>query len=232
VTRGAKALAAVGVVVLLVALGVRLLSDGHEPSPSTPTSSGGQQHSMPATPQDVPAEGMYVASHVTADGLVRVQAWLRTPTPIEELELTTTDPDLQPWSVESLDVVVRTLDGTAVARRDSVGTNQQRVQLREPASELYLSYTIHGAMDDASETVAGRSLARVLAMDVTYAGAGGVIRRLVTADGTVLNVACLHPSADFDASPRPCGRPTGDGDWTVDLRGEDWGDRLLAQIEA
>jgi hypothetical protein len=68
-------------------------------------------------------------------------------------------------------------------------------------------------------------------MDVDYAGAGGVVRRLVTAPGTVLNVACLRPSKDFDATPRPCGKPTGDGDWLVDLSGADRNDRLLAQVE-
>ena len=37
-------------------------------------------------------------------------------------------------------------------------------------------------MDDASQTVQGRTLARVLGMDVDYAGAGGVVRRVVTCD--------------------------------------------------
>jgi hypothetical protein len=152
---------------------------------------------MPPTPQDAPAEGMYVVSHVNADGVVEVQTWLRSPTPVQALELTTTDPDLLPGSVESLDVVVRDLDGSVLARRESVGTNPQQV----------------------------------LAMDVGYQDAGGMVRRIVTAAGTILNVACLRPSEDFDASPRPCGRATGDGGWAVDLRGADRGMRLLAQIE-
>ena len=86
-------------------------------------------------------------------------------------------------------------------------------------------------MDDASQTVRSRTLARVLGMDVDYDGAGGVVRRVVTATGTVLNVACLRPTEDFDESPRPCGKPTGDGDWVVDLRGDHRHDRLLAQLE-
>ena len=86
-------------------------------------------------------------------------------------------------------------------------------------------------MDDAPQTVQTRTLARVLGMDVDYDGAGGVVRRVVTSSGRVLNVACLRPTDDFDESPRPCGKPSGDGDWTVDLRGDDWHDRLLAQLE-
>jgi len=232
VSRGLKALAAVAVVVALVAWGFRALTqDDPGPSGGGPAAPHSRA-TLPPTPADVPAEGLYVVSTITAAGEVNVETWLRVPQPITELDLTTTDPDLLPGSTESLDLIVRTMDGRLLAHRDSVGTNPQTIRLREPASDLYFSYTIDGAMDDASSTVPGRKLARVLAMDVDYAGAGGVVHRLVTSPGTVLNVACLRPSKDFDATPRPCGRPTGDGDWIVDLRGDDWHDRLLAQLEA
>ena len=86
-------------------------------------------------------------------------------------------------------------------------------------------------MDDASATVQTRTLARVLGMDVDYDGAAGVVRRAGHGPGTVLNVACLRRTDDFDESPRPCGKPTGDGDWVVDLDGDDRDDRLLASLE-
>jgi hypothetical protein len=233
VTRGLKALAAVAVVAVLVVLGFRALSKDGDAAPAAADGTTPRTKvTPPATPADVPAEGMYVVSDVTADGDVHVQTWLRSATPITQLDVTTTDPDLLPGSVESLDLIVRTMDGTLVAHRDTVGTNPQHIRLREPATDLWFSYTVDGGMDDASSTVQGRSLARVLAMDVDYDGAGGVVRRLVTTPGTVLNVACLRPSEDFDASPRPCGRPTDDGDWLVDLRGPDRQDRLLAQLES
>ena len=162
-----------------------------------------------------------------------MQTWLRTPSPISELRLTTTDPDLLPGSVESLDLRVHDLDGNLLAQRETVGTNPQKITLRNAATELFFSYTIDGAIDDASQTVQTRTLARVLGMDVDYDGAGaGVVRRLVTSSGTVMNVACIRPTDDFDESPRPCGKPTGDGDWTVELRGDDWHDRLLAQLQS
>jgi hypothetical protein len=229
-SRGLRALAAVAFVVVLIALAVRALG-GDEGDSSPRPATERSPRAVPAPPADAPDEGMYVVSSVTAEGQVDVQTWVRSPTPLRELELTTTDPDLLPGSAESLNLVVRALDGTLLARRDSIGTNHQRIRLRAPATDLYFHYTIDGAMDDASQTIEGRALARVLAMDVDYAGAGGLVRRLVTAPGTVLNVACLRPSEDFDAAPRPCGMATGDGDWTVDLRGADRGDRLLAQLE-
>jgi len=230
-TRGLKALAAVAVVVALVALGFRAVTNRGHQDPAASPSSKRSARDVPPPPADAPPEGMYVLSDVTADGTVQVQTWVRAATPISELRLTTTDPDLLPGSVESLDLKVHDLDGTLLAHRDTVGTNPQRIRLRAPATDLYFSYTVDGAMDDASATVESRTLARVLGMDVDYDGAGGVVRRVVTAAGTVLNVACLRPSEDFDESPRPCGKPTGSGDWTVDLRGAHWHDRLLAQLE-
>jgi hypothetical protein len=236
VTGRLKALGAVGVAVAVVAVAFVALSRGDGPTTRTDgTDDSGRTERtarrMPPAPQDLPAEGLYVVSDVAEDGSVEVQTWLRAAQPVSELALTTTDPDLLPGSVESLDLVVRAMDGAMLAHRESVGTNPQRVRLRRPVSELYFTYVVDGGMDEASATVEGRSLARVLAMDVDYAGAGGVVRRVVTASGTVLNVACLRPSEDFEAAPRPCGKATGDGDWVVDLQGDDWHDRLLAQLE-
>lgn len=230
-TRGLKALAAVAVVVALVVLGARALNrndDGQPAGSTTPRSRG----TVPPMPTDAPPDGMYVVSNVTSNGDVDVETWLRAAQPISQLKMTTSDPDLLPGSVESLDLIVRTMDGTLVAHRDSVGTNHQTIRLREPATDLYFSYTVDGGIDEATSTVPGRRLARVLAMDVDYEGASsGLVRRLVTTTGTVLNVACLRPRSGFQATPRACGKAAGDGDWLVDLRGPDIGDRLLAQVE-
>ena len=233
-TRALAALVAVAAVAAVVVLGLRALTGDDPSSTGAGPAAPHRWATVPAAPLEAPAEGLYVVSTVTADGQVEVQTWLRVPQPVTELRLTTTDPDLLPGSTESLGLVVRTMDGRLLAHRTSVGTNPQRIRLRDPATDLYLSYTIDGAMDDRSPTVQGRSLARVLGMDIDYAGADGsrvVVRRLVTSPGTVLNVACLAPSQDFDAAPRPCGSPTGDGDWLVELRGEHRQDRLLAQLE-
>ena len=230
-TRALTALAAVAVVVALVILGFRVLTREDDSSDPARAPSSAVARDVPPPPADAPSEGMYVLSTITAEGTVEVQTWLHATAPVSELRMTTTDPDLLPGSVESLDLRVRGLDGALLAQRDSVGTNPQRIRLRAAATDLYFSYTIDGAMDDSSQTVQTRTLARVLGMDVDYDGAGGVVRRVVTGSGIVLNVACIRPTDDFDESPRPCGKPTGGGDWTVDLRGADRQDRLLAQLE-
>ena len=230
-TRGLKALAAVAVVVALVAVVVALLNGDDDRGPGAGSVEPRAERTVPPAPADAPAEGLHVESEVTEDGLVEVETWLRSSEPVTELALTTTDPDLLPGTVESLDLVVRSMDGRLLAQRDSVGTNPQHIRLRRPATELYFRYTVDGGLDDASASVEGRTLVRVLAMDVAYAGEAGVVRRLVRGPGTVLNVACLRPSEDFAAAPRPCGRATDGGGWAVDLRGADRHDRLLAQLE-
>jgi hypothetical protein len=230
VIRGLKALVAVAVVVALVVFAFRAVSqDDHQPR----RTAGPRSHAtVPPAPDGVPREGMYVVSNVRADGQVTVQTWLRAPHPVTQLRMTTTDPDLLPGSVESLDLVVRTMDGTLLAHRASIGTNHQTIRLRAPSQQLWFSYTVDGALDDATSTVPGRKLARVLGMDVSYEGASaGVVRRLVTASGTVLNVACLRPRSGFQASPRACGKPTDNGGWLVELKGRERRDRLLAQLE-
>lgn len=233
--RALRSLVSVAVVVALVVVvfwAVGRDQDDDSAGPGTSQSSPRTERTVPPVPEGAPAEGMYVQSELTDDGEVRVQTWLRVPQPLEQLQLTTTDPDLLPGSVESLDLVVRTLDGTVLARRDSVGTNPQTIRLRQPAAELYFSYTIDGALDDALASVEGRGLVRVLGMDVDHAGAAGPVVRLVQTPGTVLSVGCLRPTEDFTADPRPCGRPSGDGDWLVELEGPDRGDRLLASYES
>jgi hypothetical protein len=100
VTRGLTALAAVAVVVALIALGFWALTGEDAGEPAAAPSSERATRDIPPPPADTPAEGMYVLSSVNADGSVEVQTWLRAATPISELRLTTTDPDLLPGSVE------------------------------------------------------------------------------------------------------------------------------------
>ena len=104
-TRGLMALAAVAVVVALVVARIPGAHRGRRRATRRRAVVGAEPPSdVPPPPADAPAEGMYVLSSVNADGTVEVQTWLRAAAPISELRLTTTDPDLLPGSVESLDL--------------------------------------------------------------------------------------------------------------------------------
>jgi hypothetical protein len=143
VTRGLKALAAVAVVAALVVFAFQAVSpdDSSPAEPRSPQPRDGSADARRRAP-----EGMYVVSDVLADGQVKVQTWVRAPHPITRLRMTTTDPDLLPGSVESLDLVVRTMDGTLLAHRQHIGTNHQTIRLRAPAQELWFSYTVDGGL--------------------------------------------------------------------------------------
>jgi hypothetical protein len=188
---------------------------------------------VPQPPTRPPRRGTYVWSQVAPSGEIQVRTWITARTPVEQLYLSTPDPDRTSGPARAVDVVVTNLSGAQLARAANVGAGMRRVRLSAATTGLYLSYTIQAGMDETTPTVAGRKLAQALAMTVTYDGADGVVRHLVTAaPGRVLNVACLHEEAHGPAVPRACGRPTGQGQWTVDLHGTQRQDRLLAQVEA
>lgn len=187
---------------------------------------------VPAAPAGMPTIGMYVLSEVQSTGEVTVSHWIRTGTPIDRLDLLTADPDQLLGTVEALGVVVSSTDAEVLARREFVGTRQQSVYLSRPVAELYLTYVVPGALDEATSSVPGRTLARVTAMDVDYDGESGPVLRVIRSPGTVLNVACLSQDAAANTPPRPCGHATDEGGWEVVLSGDQRNDRLLAQLEA
>lgn len=197
--------------------------------------------SVPSAPADMPTIGMYVLSEVQSSGDVTVSHWIRARTPIDRLDLLTADPDQLLGTVAAKDVVVLSADAAVLARRVSVGTRRQSVDLSSPAAELYLTYVVQGALrrtapsaglDDDISSVPGRSLARVTAMDVDYDEESGPVLRVIRGAGAVLNVACLSQDAAASTPPRPCGRAIDEGGWEVVLAGSQRNDRLLAQIEA
>jgi hypothetical protein len=153
-TRGFKALAAVAVVAALVVFAFQAVS----PDDSSPPSRGVRAATRrSADARRGASEGMYVVSDVLADGQVKVQTWVRAPQPITRLRMTTTDPDLLPGSVESLGLVVRTMDGrcspTAPA---SAPTTRRSGSARPPGAVVQLHR--RRRLDDATSTVPGRKL--------------------------------------------------------------------------
>lgn len=215
------------VVVALVANNRGDTDDDRRTGTSAPTPSA-----APAAPEGTPDIGMYVASEVTRTGDVEVQHWIRADRPLTSLQLTTADPDGLPGGLPG-GVVARNVvvigDGQVLARRLQIGSTQQTLELKEPAAELYLTYTLTGGVETDDGTVAGRVLARSVAVDVDHDREAGPVTRQVSGPGVVLNVACVRRD-DTDRTPRPCGRASGDG-WVVELRGRARDDRLMVQLD-
>lgn len=237
-TRRRRRLLVLLLAVLLVGGGAYVVLErrdgGGAPGGGADASGRGARAAVPPPPEGLAGPGSWVESRVGADGTVEVQQWIRSAVPVERLQLTTADPDAFPGTVESTGVRVSTFDGARLAARGAVGTRTSNVRLRNPATEIYLRYSIAGdTLSDETSTIAGRSVARVLAMDVVFEGQDGPTVRVVGGPGsTVLNAGCLSPAAGLDAPPRPCGAPRGDGGWQVELDGEQRQDRVIAQLEA
>ena len=175
---------------------------------------------------------MYVVSAVTADGERRRADLAARGDADPELGMTTTDPDLLPGSVRVAGPRWST-PSTAplLAHRDSVGTNPQRIRLRAPRHRPLLQ--LHRRRRHGRRLADRRRAApwpASWAWTSTTTVPAAVVRRVVTAPGTVLNVACLRPSEDFDEPRAPAAGPPATG-LAGDLRGIDRGDRLLAQLE-
>ncbi len=194
--------------------------DGDEATPSA-----GPRISEP--PSAARGTEMYVVSEVRRNGSIRVRHWIDSPVEVSELTMRAADPDGLPGTLEARNIVVGG-DGALVARRTDVGTKTQTVRLGEPSRQIFVEYTLFGAVTEEG-TVPGRALARLTALDVDFTGRRGSTRRVVDGPVEVLNVACVPRQQD--ATIRPCGRSVGDGAWQVDLRGKRRLDRLIAQVE-
>lgn len=217
--------ALLGIAVLTVVV-VALFGDridlGGDSGPKPPTA-----REMPPAPAGAPEIGMYVDSEVTDSGEVTVGHWITTSEPVTQLTINAADPDQLPGGVVA-DKVVVVGEGIVLARRQDVSTKPQTLRLNEPATRLYVAYTLIGGVDEEG-SVAGRVLARSLSLDIDYEGESGPVVRRVSGPGTVLNAACLRRD-DNDRNPRPCGQAD-DAGWLVELDGADRDDRLLVQLE-
>ena len=159
-------------------------------------------------PADAPAEGMYVAQRRSPrTATVEVQTWLRTATPITELRLTTTDPDLLPGSVESLDLRVHD------ARRHAARAARQR--RHQPAADPAARRRDRALLQLHHRRRAGRRLADRRG---PHPGPGaGAWTSTTTAPAasyagwsprpapSSTSPACARPRTSTQ-SPRPCGK--------------------------
>jgi hypothetical protein len=177
-------------------------------------------------PLVLPANGSYVETTVLPSGDLRVAHWIRSKTAL--FSITLTAPPLagrDSGKVEATGVVVAA-DGRVVDGADSVDTMSQSYQFYGSKS-IYVTYLLAGVVE-RSPSEAGRALARVTALDVSYLSVEGTSMRRVEG-ATVLSMAC-SPAAEPDALPEPCGAPE-DAGWQVELSGEDRNDRVMAQLD-
>jgi hypothetical protein len=180
---------------------------------------------MPANaPAQLPRLGSYVDSQILANGDIRIEHWVRTRTPIWEIELVVPHgdgPGGAPWAtdVNVAGELSEVTDGTPV------GTSAA-YQLSYPSRIVRVRYTLVGAVV-RSPSAPGRALARFTSADLVYTSEEDGPKMVRIRAPEVLNVACQAPTQE--ASPRPCGSPAGTS-WQVELQGADRTDEVSAQV--
>jgi hypothetical protein len=175
-------------------------------------------------PAQLPRAGSYVDSQILPNGEIRIEQWVRTGTPIWEIELVVPHRDGPGGAPRATDVNVadelgEESDGAAVG-------SSTKYRLKFPSLIVRVRYTLVGAVV-RSPSAPGRALARFTSGDLFYVTEDDGPRMVRIRAPEVLNVACRAPSQE--AGPRPCGAQAGTS-WQVELYGADRADEVSAQV--
>jgi hypothetical protein len=190
-------------------------------SPSEDWSPGS---SLLRPPAQLPRAGSYVDSRILANGEIRIEHWVRSRTPIREIELVVPHGDGPGGAPRATDVNVAG-EVFEASDRTAVGSSAA-FKLNYPSRIVRLRYTLVGAVV-RSPSAPGRALARFTSADLVYAAEDGGPRMVLIQAPEVLNVACRAPSQG--AAPKPCGSQVGTS-WQVELSGADRYDEVSAQV--
>ncbi|WP_134768100.1 hypothetical protein [Nocardioides sp. 1609] len=174
---------------------------------------GGSERTVAPPASTAPLEepvGQDVRAVVASDGSIEIVHRVVTATPVSSILLRPGPPYGQLGVAEVVGVEVST-GGTSVASQVAVGLRAQSVSLGRLVHEFTVTYRVVPPRVGTATAVDGRSLVFVPVLDLEYDDEAGPVRRRVSAEGEILNVACVRA-----AVPRPCGSATREG-WEVDL---------------
>jgi hypothetical protein len=179
---------------------------------------------MANPPAQLPRTGSYVDSRILPNGDVRVEYWVRTRTPMREIELVVPRGEGPGGAPRATDVDVAA-EQFEVSDGKVVGSSTV-YPLDYPSRIVRVRYTLVGAVV-RSPSAPGRALARFTSADLVSMPEEDGPRMVRIRAPEVLNVACRAPSQE--ASPRPCGSQAGTS-WQVELHGADRADEVSAQV--
>lgn len=190
-----------------------------------PPSGSSQVVSTFDPPVEVAEDSSYVQTRVGADGTLQVTHWIRTGEPLRSLglHLPLFLDESGPGRATDIEVLA---DGRLAAGPAEVDAATQGTYLFRSSRTVTVRYTLSDALE-LSKARGGRALARVTALDVTYAGEPASSTHRVEG-ASVLSLACS--AAGATSAPSPCGSPDG-GAWAVTLEGLSTSDRVMAQLD-
>ncbi|WP_137294781.1 hypothetical protein [Nocardioides dongxiaopingii] len=154
--------------------------------------------------------GQDVRAVVARDGSVEIVHRVVTAAPVTSI-LLRPGPGYGRLGVAEVAGVEVSAGGTSIASEVAVGRRAQSVSFGRLVHDFTVTYRVVPPEDGAEAAVEGRSLVFVPVLDLEYFDESGPVRHRVSADGEILNVACVR-----SAVPRPCGSATREG-WEVDL---------------
>lgn len=214
----------VGAVVVVLASAVNSLGGTRDP--------GAHRHHRhqvsvapePRPPDALPRTGAYVHTRVLDSGVLDVDQWVRTRTPIRTVTLRA-DPILGAGGPPVATFVKVAADGKVVEGPGAVGIEPRVVDLGGRTRLVHVSYLLTGVVV-REEPGTGDPVAVITALGVDHSGRQGTLRESVSGD--VRQLHCWPRSATV-AAARPCGHRQGD-EWRVWLTDSQRDTQVAAQL--
>lgn len=177
-----------------------------------------------AVPPALPGQGSLVDARIGRHGRLSVVTWIRSATPLAQLQLSLPDVVGLPATARAASVRVAG-DRRFVTGPTEVHSSPQTYTFARPSRLVFVSYRLLGVAERRSPS-AGRALLRATRLDLLSRASGPVRVRLHGA--AVLSAACLPPGGTATV---PCGAPNASESWRVELRGADRHHQLEATAE-
>jgi hypothetical protein len=174
---------------------------------------------VPEAPVPLPADASYTQLWVLPGDVLAVQQWITDSSGFARLTVTAPDGQVRG---ESLQVYV---DGVLVEQRATIDGRESAVDLGG-AKAVYLRYRLSGALE-RSRPPAGRALARVTSLDLSYDARPGPTT-IAFEGAEVLTLACQPTHST--APPLPCGVAEGDT-WQVQPPPGESDYEVMAQLD-
>jgi len=188
----------------------------------TPDVDPGAQRPPGVGSASLEADESYVETRVLPSGELVVRQRIRPDQPVRRLRLALPEvPGAEVLSAHGVEVVA---DGEPVDG-DDILTDRAAEYVFDATTDVQVRYRLDGAVE-FSDSVTGRALALATSLQVAYAPMAERETRVVSA-AEVLSLACARTAAE---PPVPCGEPSGDDRWSVELEDPRVTDRVMAQL--
>jgi hypothetical protein len=218
-------IAAVAALVLVTVVVVLVVFVGRD-EPNEPSARGPER--VPPAPVDLAPRSALVRARITASGDVEVRHWIRSASNLFGIGLSLPPGALAAGGSSAVRVrhVQVFANGAPALGPERLEKEREYYPFAAGTDDVFVTYDLVGAVE-RSDSVAGRALARVTALDIDVTPSL-VTTTYAVSGGEMLNLACSAPQDG--AVPFPCGEPSDSG-WQVRLTKAQRNDVVIAQLD-